>query len=125
MHALRNIHRMLVPGGSLLDLQPIPPDPSLYAGGALLGRVDQRQVWERFGKTEIGVDAAVGEDLYTLESELEFDVVERFDSKASLIATINERDDWHMTRQLAKRLEKADSPIDGHDRLRLRKFRAR
>lgn len=125
MHALRNIHQMLVSGAVLIDLQPIPPSPSLHAGGELLGRVDQRPVWERFGKTEAGVDAAIGEGLYALESELEFDVIERFDSKATLIATINERDDWRMTEQLAARLEKADPPIDGHDSLRLRKYRAR
>jgi hypothetical protein len=89
VHALRNIHRMLVSGAVLVDLQPIPPSPSLHAGGELLGRLDQRLVWERFGKTEAGVDAAVGEGLYALESELEFDVIERFDSKASLIATIS------------------------------------
>jgi len=116
---------MLVSGAVLIDLQPIPPSPSLHAGGELLGRVDQRPVWERFGKTEAGVDAAIGEGLYALESELEFDVIERFDSKATLIATINERDDWQMTEQLAARLEKADPPIDGHDSLRLRKYRAR
>lgn len=79
----------------------------------------------RVGKTEAGVDAAVGEGLYVLESELEFDVIERFDSKATLSATINERDDWQMTGELAARLEKADLPIDGHDSLRLRKYRAR
>jgi hypothetical protein len=124
VHALRNIHRMLVSRGSLLDLQPIPPNPSLHAGGELLGRVDQSQVWERFGRTELGVAAAVGEGLYALESETEFDVIERFDLKETLIATINERDDWRMTKQLAARLEAADPPIDGHDRLRLRKFRA-
>jgi hypothetical protein len=67
----------------------------------------------------------VREGLYGLETELEFDVIERFDSKATLIATINRRDDWHMTRELAERLEKAEPPIDSHDRLRLRKFRAR
>jgi hypothetical protein len=65
------------------------------------------------------------EGLYTLETELELGVVERFDSKENLIATISERDDWHMTRRLAARLEAADPPIDGRDRLRLRKYRAR
>ena len=53
----------------MLDRQPIPPSPTLHAGG------------ER-------------------------------------------RDDWHMSRQLAARLEVADPPIDGRDRLRLRKYRA-
>jgi hypothetical protein len=116
---------MLASGGVLLDLQPIPPSPSLHAGGEQLGRVDQSQVWERFGKTESGVAAAVREGLYALETELGFEVVERFDSKETLIATINERDDWHMSAQLAARLERADPPVDGHDRLRLRKYRAR
>ena len=125
MHALRNIHRMLVSHGSLVDLQPIPPSPSLRAGGSVLGTVDQSQVWERFRRTEAGVAVAVREGLYKLESELAFDVIERFDSKETLIATINERDDWHMTGQVAARLEAADPPIDGRDRLRLRKYRAR
>jgi hypothetical protein len=101
VHALRNIHSMLVPGGALLDLQPIPPGPSLHAGGALLGRLDQSDVWERFGKTEAGVEAAVREGLFELEAELELDVIERFASKATLIATIVERDDWHMSEGLA------------------------
>jgi hypothetical protein len=70
------------------------------------------------------VEAAVREGLYELERQLELDVVERFDSKETPIATINERDDWHMTGQLAARLEVADPPIDGRDRLRLRKYRA-
>ena len=125
MHALRNIHRMLVPGGALLDLQPIPPSPTLHAGGRALGTVDQSQVWERFGKAEEGVEAALREGLFRFETDVEFDVIERFESKETLIATINGRDDWHMTGQLAARLEAADPPIDGHDRMRLRLYRAR
>lgn len=125
MHALSNIHEMLVPGGALVDLQPIPPSPSLSAGGYRLGTVDQSQVWERFARAEPGVEAAVREGLYRLERELEFDVIERFDSKETLIATINGRDDWHMTGQLAARLEASDPPIDGRDRMRLRLYRAR
>ena len=125
MHALRNIHRMLIPGGLLLDLQPIPPSPSIHAGGEHLGMLDQSQVWERFGTTEPGVQAAVREGLFELEAELEFDVIERFDSKATLIATISGRDDWNMSEQLAERLEHADPPIDAHDRLRLRRFGGR
>jgi len=124
VHALRNIHWMLVPGGVLVDLQPVPPSPTLHAGGRALGTVDQNQVWERFARADPGVEAALREGLFELEAELEFDVVERFASKEILIATINERDDWHITEQLAARLEAADPPIDGHDRLRLRSFRA-
>jgi hypothetical protein len=41
-----------------------------------------------------------------------------------LIATINGRDDWHITDELAARLEMAGPPIDGLDRMRLRRYRA-
>ena len=116
---------MLVPSGALLDLQPIPPSPSLYAGGDRLGTVDQSQVWERFARADPGVEAVVREGLFELGAELEFDVIERFETKETLISTINARDDWHMTEQLAARLEAVDPPIDGHDRVRLRKYRAR
>jgi hypothetical protein len=116
---------MLVPGGALVDLQPVPPSPTLHAGGEKLGNVDQSQVWERFARADPGVEAAVGEGLFGLDAELEFDVIERFESKETLISTINARDDWHMTGQLAARLEAANPPIDGHDRMRLRKYRAR
>lgn len=125
MHALRNIRRMLVRGGILLDLQPIPPSPTLHAGGGLLGQLDQEQVWARFGEIEPGVETAVREGLYELETQLEFEVVERFDSKTELVATILERDDWRMSEKLAARLDGAEPPIDGHDHMRLRKFRAR
>jgi hypothetical protein len=116
---------MLLPGGILLDLQPIAPSPTLHARGELLGQLDQDKVWARFGETERGVEAAVREGLFELENQLEFDVIERFDSKAELVATIIERDDWQMSRELAIRLERAEPPIDGRDHLRLRRFRAR
>jgi hypothetical protein len=116
---------MLVTSGALVDLQPVPPSPTLHAGGKKLGSVDQSQVWERFARADPGVGAAVREGLYALEAELEFDVIERFESKETLIATIKGRDDWRMSGQLAARLEAADPPIDGHDRLRLRKYHAR
>lgn len=125
MHALRNIQQMLVPGGVLLDLQPIAPSPTLHARGGQLGRLDQEQVWARFGETERGVEAAVREGLFELETQLEFDVIERFDSKAELVATILARDDWQMSNELAARLESTEPPIDGRDHMRLRRFRAR
>ena len=50
---------------------------------------------------------------------------DRFDSIETLTGTIDERDDWHMTGQLAKHLERADPPIDGHDRLRLGRYGVR
>jgi hypothetical protein len=123
VHALRNIHRMLVPGGVLLDLQPIPPSPTIHAGGELLGRLDQSEVWDRFGMTEPGVEEVVREGLVGLETQLEFDVIERFESKQTLIETIVERDDWGVTDQLAALLESANPPIDARDHVRLRKFR--
>lgn len=59
-----------------------------------------------------------------LLAELELDVIERFASKATLIATIVERDDWHMSEGLAAGLASAEPPIDGRDHVRLRMFRA-
>jgi hypothetical protein len=125
VYALRNIDRMLVRAGILLDLQPIAPSPTVHAAGELLGQLDQGRVWARFEKTEAGVEAAVQEGLFELEMELEFDLIERFDSKTELVATILERDDWQMSEELAARLESAQPPIDGRDHMRLRKFRAR
>ena len=124
MHALHNIREMLVPGGVLLDMQPTAPSPTIHTRGKLLGQLDQEQVWARFGETEKGLEAAVREGLFELETQLEFHVIERFDSKAELVATILARDDWQMSDELAARLESAEPPIDGHDHMRLRRFRA-
>ena len=85
MHALRRIHEALVPEGILLDMHPIPPSTRAEVGGRSLGQFDDSEFMDTVAQTEAALEQTVTEGLFVLETELEFDWLERFDSGEELI----------------------------------------
>jgi hypothetical protein len=126
VNALRNVHRMLVPRGILLDLHPIaPPDARAESHGVDLGALDQRVFAETVRQTEAGLEAAVRRGLFAPETRRELDVIERFETADELLETVGA---WKKTRippDVAKRIRAADPPVDVRERLVLRRLRAR
>lgn len=59
MHALRNIHAVLVRDAVLVDTQPIGPQPRVAAHGDELGTLDMHE----WNKTVCAVDALVDETI--------------------------------------------------------------
>ena len=123
MHALRNVRRLLAPGGRVLDLQPLPPGAQAEAGGEVLGRANQEVAFGRFAEVERAVQAVLaGGDVFAVERELEFDVLALFHSAEHLPERVkdwdSELDDALMARLLA-----APPPILFRDRVRLRVLR--
>ncbi|MGH2922259.1 MAG: hypothetical protein ACRDKU_09360, partial [Gaiellaceae bacterium] len=82
MHALRQVHKALVPGGILLDMHPVPPSTRAERAGESLGDFEDDEFMEIVAATEAGL-AETG--LYTLDAELEFDWLERYDSGEELL----------------------------------------
>lgn len=124
MHALRNCHRMLIEDGVLLDLHPVPPSMHAFAEGRDLGVVDERAFFRVARATERELERVVAEGLFTKEAELEFDVIERFDTLDELLDTAAEWDNIRLSKRLRERLRRVEPPIDLRERLVLRSYRA-
>ena len=93
MHALRQIHQALVPGGILLDLHPIPPSTRAEVQGRSLGEFDDSEFMQLVADGEAVLERS---GLFTRESEVEFDYLERYDDPAEMLDDI--REDWETCR---------------------------
>jgi len=119
VHALRLLHRTLVPGGLALDLQPAPADSLVLAGG------DEREFQRRLAATAEGVEQALGEGLFAVEDEVWLDVVHRFPKAAELVA---EASGWFGVRvpsAILPRLEVGHAPFEIVETCVLRRLRTR
>lgn len=120
MHALRQIHQALVPGGVLLDMHPIPPSTRAEVRGRSLGEFDDSEFMEIVANAEADLERT---GLFTWESEVEYDYLERYDDPAEMLEDI--REDWETCRvpaELEQRILGVDGPVDIWERVVLRRF---
>ena len=115
---------MLTREGVLLDLHPIPPSMHAYSEGRDLGVVDEREFFRVVGRTESEFERTVDERLFVLEKQTELGVIERFDTLEELWETVDEWGDIHFSKRLRARIARSTPPIDLHERLVLRRYRA-
>jgi SAM-dependent methyltransferase len=121
VHALRQIHRALGPGGILLDMHPTRPSARAEVGGVSLGDFDDE---EFFGIVDATEKPVAESDLFELEQEVEFDHLERWDNGEQLLEDVKTWDGCHVPRGLAERIRRAEPPVDIWERVVLRRFRA-
>jgi SAM-dependent methyltransferase len=122
VHALRQIHQALVPGGVLLDMHPIPPSTRAEVQGRSLGEFEDAEFMQIVADAEAEIERG---GLFTRLSEVEFDYLERYDDPAQMLEDI--REDWEGCRipaELEQRILEADDPVDIWERVVLRRFRA-
>jgi hypothetical protein len=85
VHALRHVHELLVPDGTVVDIHPVT-ESYVVAGGRRIGVIEEPE-W--FGvdlpNTEACLRQAIVEGYYSLEAEIEFDVLQHFDSVEELV----------------------------------------
>ena len=120
MHALRQIHQALVPGGVLLDMHPVPPSTRAEVDGKSLGDFDDAVFMQTVADAEAKIE---GSGLFERMSELEFDYLERYDDPAQLLEDIEEG--WEgctVPPELAVRIRESDGPVEVWERVVLRRF---
>lgn len=96
-----------------------------FSEGRDLGVVDERSFFRLVRATERELARTVDEGLFVQEAETTLDVIERFDTIPELFETVDEWQNIRMSKRLRSRLERAVPPIDLHERLVLRRYRAR
>ena len=85
MNALRHVHKLLVPGGALVDAHPVTEEHVETNDGAVgtIGEPDWLTV--DLPNAESGLRKVVDDGLYALEAETEYDVLQHFDDAEELI----------------------------------------
>jgi hypothetical protein len=125
VNALRRIHAALVPGGLVIDTQPVSARPPIASRSGELGTLDMRE-WAR---TIDAIDAVVAttldDGLFAVEEERELVVTDSFDGGAEMLAVVRA---WRGTRippALEQRVAGEHGAVHVHQDVRLRLLRAR
>ena len=123
VHALRRIHAALVPGGLLVDTQPVSTRPPVGSHGVRLGRLDMREWGETIAAIDRLFDEVTG-SLYGVETEQRFVVTDTFDNGSEFVESAS---GWRGTRVpsgLAKRAGATAASLTVDQEVRLRLLRA-
>jgi hypothetical protein len=124
VNALRTLHAALVPGGLVVDTQPVSTHPPVEADSGELGTLDMRE----WGRTSQEIDGRFASmfrhGLFALQEERTFVVTDSFDDGDELLATVGA---WQGTRippLLEERVARQQRPVHVHQDVRLRLLRA-
>ena len=123
MHALRNIHRALVPDGFLVDTQPIGPHPRVATNGDELGTLDMHEWVETIQAVDERVAEAIAAGLFEQTGERMLVIRDAFDDGPNCLEIIST---WRGTRvppPLADRLSDVRDQVTVDQQVRLRLLR--
>jgi hypothetical protein len=95
VNALRAMHAALVPGGLVVDTQPVGAHPPIESAAGVLGRLDMREWAEVIDEIDRRTDAALAEGLFVIEHESRFSVADEYDDGEDCLSYVR---DWVGTR---------------------------
>jgi hypothetical protein len=124
VNALHAIHAVLVPGGVLVDTQPVSAHPPVAAGDDELGRLDMREWSATIERVDALVARVVADGRFALEAQTAFTVTDTFDDGAELVGAVSDWEGTRIPRALARRVAAARPPIEIRQEVRLRLLRA-
>ena len=123
MHALRRVQAALVPGGLLVDTQPLSPAPPVEVDGRAVGTLDMRAWAATIDAVDRRTQQVVADGLLGLEHEERLVVTDLYDSGPEFLELV---EGWKGTRvpgSLRDRLTGAGEPVALHQDVRLRLYR--
>ena len=124
MNALRSIHSALVPGGVLVDTQPVGIRPRVTVDGAEVGRLDMTEWISTISAVDARVADASEEGLFKIRHEQFLVVTDSFEDGRECLETVAR---WRGTRvpdRLNRRLESAHGRVTVEQDVRLRLLHA-
>jgi hypothetical protein len=123
VNALQRIHRSLVPGGVLLDLQPALANAPVIACSGVLGRLDEREFRAFADRVNSLLQKTIIAGLFTPEREIVFTVVHRFNEAAQLLAEVKTWTGTTVPPTLLRRVKRSVPPFEVQEGARLRRLR--
>ena len=123
MHALRHVHTLLVPGGTLVDAHPVTEE-RVESGEGVVGVIAEPDwVDGDLPNAEAGLRQVLDDGLYSLEVETEYDVLQHFDTAEELIEA--KGDPLEGQKSLVAAIRAASPPLVTRTRVVMRRLRAR
>jgi hypothetical protein len=122
VHALRHVHELLVPAGTLVDIHPVTEE-HVEAAGELLGVIAEPEWLNRdLPNSEAALRQAIAGRLYELEAHTEYDVLQHFDHPGELLEA--KRDLLETQHRLIDAITAAPPPLVTRMRVVFRRLRA-
>jgi hypothetical protein len=113
VNALRALHTALVPGGLVIDTQPLSPHPPIEGDGGILGTLDMSEWAELIDEIDGRTDEAIAEGLFAIEHESRFTVADEYDDGEDCLSYVR---NWMGTR-IDPDVERRVAAERGHIRL--------
>jgi hypothetical protein len=123
VNALRRIHAVLVPGGLVLDTQPVSAQPPVKSAGRELGTLDMGAWCTTIEAIDRLVAETIDEGLFVLDAEHRFVVTDTFDDGREFVEAVSGWQGTRISRALARRGAVAPAPISVDQEVRLRVLR--
>ena len=122
MHALRHVHGLLAPGGTLVDVHPISEE-QVETAEEVVGTIREPD-WLHgdLPNSEAALRAVVADGLYEIQAETDYDVLQHFDVADELLDA--KHDILEGQDALVRSIRKAPPPLHTRMRVVLRRLRA-
>jgi hypothetical protein len=124
VHALRELHRVLVAGGLLVDTQPVSARPTVASDGTRLGTLDMREWRATIDAVEQQIQGVLADGLFTIGQERALVVTETFDNGPELVETVSGWQGTKIPRHFGRAVAAAAPPLTVEQDVRLRLLRA-
>jgi hypothetical protein len=123
VHALRHVHRLLVPGGTLVDLHPVTEEQVETGSGTVIGVLEEPKfIATDLPNAEASLQGTIRDGLFVLEDETEFDFLQHFDTVEELID--DEQELLASQPSLLQRIRAAAPPLVTREHVVLRRLRS-
>jgi hypothetical protein len=96
-----------VPGGKLVDTQPLSPRPSVFSAMERLGSLDMREWARTIALVDEQVERALEERMFELEDERRFVVADDFDDGGECVEIVSAWGGTRVSAGLAARIRRA------------------
>ena len=123
MNVLRAIHTALVPGGLVIDTQPVSAYPPIESDAGALGRLDMSEWADLIAEIDDRADEVLGEGLFVIEDESRFSVVDEYDNGEDCLSYIRHWMGTRIDRDVERRVAAERGRIRLPQEIRLRVLR--
>jgi hypothetical protein len=122
--ALTRIHAALVPGGVLVDTQPLSLRLPVTLGGESIGDLEDEEWLEMVATVDVEIDKVVAGGLFELRHEERYPVVHEFGSGSECLDEVSSWAGTTVPADIAARLAQDPGPATVEHDVRLRLFEA-